>query len=104
LARCHHTGATWTAAATGTYAAGAPGVTASLLAPRPPSLLPDPDPLLLTIPKETGRTWQLQQHHGWFTGLVEEHHDGSIVEQVAEDAGDMGTKEEVKPNFRTPPR
>jgi hypothetical protein len=73
--------------ATGTCAAGAPGVTTLLLAPRPLSLLPDPDPLLLAIPKETGRTWQLQQHRGWFTGLVEEHHDGSVVEQVAEDAG-----------------
>jgi hypothetical protein len=73
--------------ATGTCAAGAPVVTASLLAPRPPSLLPDPDPLLLAIPKETGRTWQLQRHHGWFTGLVEEHHDETVVEQVAEDAG-----------------
>jgi hypothetical protein len=35
------------AATTGTCAAGAPGVTASLLDPRSPSLLPDPDPLLL---------------------------------------------------------
>jgi hypothetical protein len=75
------------AAAMGTCAAGAPGVTASLLDPRPPSLLPDPDPLLLAIPKEIGRTWQLQRHCGWFTSLVEENHDGSVVEQVAEDAG-----------------
>jgi hypothetical protein len=74
------------AAATGTCTAGAPVVTASMLDPQLPPLLPDPDPLLLAIPKETGRTWQLQRHHGWFTGLVEENHDGSVVEQVAEDA------------------